>query len=247
MQSIVLPLNTVAATPLRAIPVTLAWDSGPDPSVAGYAVYCGPSNLPLTNRVNVGTARTVTLSNLLANVNYTFYAVSYNDDNVESPPSNLLQFTPRALSHLKISREASGRMRISLKAVPGAVCRVEYADAPSGATWKTLTNVTAGALGEVAATDMATTLRPARFYRAALVSSPVANGRLHIFRQPTGVMSLTLAASAGTTWRIQYASSPSATSWRTLTIVTANAVGEAIVTDNTAAQVAARFYRALMQ
>ena len=72
--------------------VQLAWDASPDSTVTGYALYITSTNG--TVRQNVGMALIDTVSNLVADVTYSFYVVAYNADAVESVPSNTLLYTP---------------------------------------------------------------------------------------------------------------------------------------------------------
>jgi hypothetical protein len=58
-------------------------------------------------------------------------------------------------------------------------------------------------------------------------------------------MRIGLSGSPETTWRVQRASTATATQWTTMGSVTNNAVGEAVFTDTTAAQATIRFYRAV--
>jgi len=67
--------------------------------------------------------------------------------------------------------------------------------------------------------------------------------RLQIARQSNGSMKLSYAAGTNTTCAIQYASTPTAKYWQTLTNVAANQVGDIIALDTTASRVPQRFYR----
>ena len=239
-----LPLISVDAAPLRACPVTLKWDASTDPSVVGYAIYYGLANQPSTNRMDTGRTQQATFMNLQAGVSYDFYAVSYGATGAESMPSNALRHSPPALSRTQLTKQ-SNKWRVALKAEPGTVCRVEYADAPSGATWRMLTNVTASALGYVVALDSVINNVATRYYRAALASAaPVTTG-LQLAKQSNGTMRIGFSGSPQTAWRVQRASTPTATQWTTMGSVTNNAVGEAVFTDTTAAQATIRFYRAV--
>ena len=242
----VVPLfpNPACAASLRSVPVTLAWDANTDPTVRGYALYYGPTNQPATNRIDAGSSQSVTFLNLQADVTYSFRAVSYSTNGTESVPSNQILVRPPALSRLQLTKQQAG-FRIALKAAPGAVCRIEYADAPTGAAWRPLTNVTATTLGDVIALDTTTNKPPVRFYRAALATAAPANASLKLAKQTSGAMRVTLAGSAGATWRVQRATTPNATTWTTFATVTTSTVGEATATDTTAAQATSRFYRAV--
>lgn len=163
----------VGPVPLKAAPITLAWDSANDPSVQGYGIYYGPTNQLATNHINAGTNLTITLFDLLASTGYWFYAVSYDAVGNESVPSNQLLLTPLLLSPVRIAPLVLGSFRLTLRASPGSVCRVEYADPPNSSTWLTLDVTTADANGDLAVIDPTFPQRPSRFYRAAWLSNPL--------------------------------------------------------------------------
>src|SRR5882762_931237 len=68
--------------------ITLAWDPGIDPSVAGYNLYYGPSSRNYTNSVLARSATTVTVSNLAAGFTYYFAATAYDTNGIESDYSS---------------------------------------------------------------------------------------------------------------------------------------------------------------
>lgn len=73
--------------------VTLAWDPILESWVSGYAVRFGGSPGQYTNRVDVGTNTTCTISNLLAQSTYYFVAHAYTVSGQENPPSNEIGYT----------------------------------------------------------------------------------------------------------------------------------------------------------
>jgi hypothetical protein len=73
-------------------PVTLAWNASTDPIVAGYNVYYGGARGTYTNKVNVGAATSVTISNLTPAVTYYFAATTYSSAGVESVMSAELAY-----------------------------------------------------------------------------------------------------------------------------------------------------------
>jgi hypothetical protein len=156
------------AAVLPAVPCTLAWNSSSDISVTGYALYYGMTGSGVTNRLDVGTAQTATLSNLTVFSNYFFYVVAYNAAGVESAPSNLLLYSPPALTRLRLSQLADGSMRIQFRAGTGVVCRVEYASTLATAQWATLASATADANGDIAIDDSVVGNSPMRFYRGVV-------------------------------------------------------------------------------
>jgi hypothetical protein len=232
-----------AAVPISSVPVKLAWSAADDASVAGYAVYFGPMNQPATNRVDVGANLSVTFYRLVAGVGYRFYAVSYNNAGVESVPSNQLFLTPTALSRMQIAPQPGGGVTLTLRAAPDTLCAVQYSAKPTGVPWQTLTTVRADANGNIVVTDPTAGTVAARFYRAAMVSAAPALSRLQIAALTNGSVQLSLSAVPGTSCRLQYAAKPQGAAWQTLTNVTADSSGRAIVVDASARQSAMRFYR----
>ena len=64
--------------------VTLAWDPSVSPNVAGYNIYYGAASHNYTNTVSVGTATSVTISELIDNTTYYFAATAYDTNGIES-------------------------------------------------------------------------------------------------------------------------------------------------------------------
>ncbi len=152
-----------AATP-AAMPITLGWDT--TAGVAGYALYYAnltSGGAPV--RVDVGSVPVATIQ-LLVNSTYYLYVVTYNSAGVESPRSNLIYYTPPAISRLKLNRLTNGSMRIDFRAVPGQLCRIEYTSQLKNPQWQALGNVTPDANGNATINDPLTSRPPIRFYRA---------------------------------------------------------------------------------
>jgi hypothetical protein len=57
-------------------------------------------------------ANLVTLNNLLASSNYFFYVVACDSSGIESRPSNVMGYSPQAISTLKLTRFANGTMSL---------------------------------------------------------------------------------------------------------------------------------------
>lgn len=71
-----------------SISVTLAWPASTNSTVVGYKLYYGVASGNYTHTLDVGSATTATISNLLAGTRYYFAATAYNASDVESPFSN---------------------------------------------------------------------------------------------------------------------------------------------------------------
>jgi hypothetical protein len=80
----------------------------------------------------------------------------------------LIDFTPPALSALKLTPAAKGSMSICFQVATGAVCHIEYTRTLTPPQWQTLGSATADACGNVTLTDSLTGNSPTRFYRAAV-------------------------------------------------------------------------------
>ena len=158
--------NTAKAAvgPMTAAPVQLAWDASPDAAVTGYALYSCLTSSSVTNRLDLGTARTATLSNLEASSGYLLFVVAYDAAGLESAPSNLLLYNPPALSRLQISKQVD-TMSIQFRAAAGALCRVEYSSTLTSPQWQTLNSAFADADGHVVISDPLSGRPPIRFYR----------------------------------------------------------------------------------
>lgn len=236
----------VGTSPLRAAPITLAWDPANDPAIHGYGIYYGVTNQPATNHVNAGQNLSVTLFDLQANTGYQFYAVSYDAAGNESVPSNQLLLTAPVMSRLRIAQLATGEFRLALRAAPGSVCQLEYTDALNSSTWQTLGLRTADANGDVAVIDATLPSRPSRFYRVARLALPPPFTQLQLAQLANGRVRIDLKGSPDTTWEIQYAAVASSPQWTTFATITANFTGDAAVTNSPPGNSSSRFYRAAL-
>lgn len=73
--------------------VTLAWDSSPDATVAGYFVYYGQASGVYAGRVDVGRNTTAMVPGLKEGQTYYFAVTAYDDWGLESVSSNEVVFT----------------------------------------------------------------------------------------------------------------------------------------------------------
>ena len=157
----------VLATTL-ASPFTLAWDASPDPKAVGYAVYYSLSNSGITNRIETGAARQITLSNFPASSNYFFFVVAYDANGIEGEASGPLFFAPSIVSKLQLTSLADGTMRLQFQAPPGTIYRMEHATITAPEQWQTLVSSTVGVTGGVTVDDPPAGRPPNRFYRVVL-------------------------------------------------------------------------------
>lgn len=239
------PFITFSA-PLYSIPIRLAWNPPNDPNVKGYVLYYGLTNQSATNRVVVGTNLTVTITNMLASTTYRLHAVSYNAASVESEPSNQLLLTPPAISSIKIACQTNRTMKLDCLAAAGTVCGIQFSSTMLPGSWRTLTNVTANTLGNIALIDASSSRVPKRFYRVALSAQPLL-GTMQIKALTNGNVQVSCAAPPDSRCRIQYRAKPNTGTWLTLTNITADAEGNVVATDTTARLASSRFYRTTFQ
>ena len=166
---VLLPQFTrIEAAILYAIPCTLQWDTCQNTCAAGYALYFGQTGSTTTNRVDVGMTNQITLNNLLASSNYFFYVVAYDSVGVESPPSNVIHYSPPTLSPLRVTPLPNGALNLLFQTAPGAACHVEYTPSLNPANWQLLNNTTADTNGNVTIIDPRSGNPPTRFYRAVV-------------------------------------------------------------------------------
>src|SRR5436189_5056710 len=72
--------------------VALEWNPNPEPDIAGYRLFYGPSSGNYTQQIDVGNTTAATVSDL-ANGTYFFVVKAYNTATLESPPSNEVSAT----------------------------------------------------------------------------------------------------------------------------------------------------------
>ena len=72
--------------------VTLAWNPGSDPIVAGFNIYYGRASGVYTNKISVGTATSLTISNLIPGTTYYFAASTYSAAGAESALSGEVSY-----------------------------------------------------------------------------------------------------------------------------------------------------------
>lgn len=233
----------VAAAPLYSAPVKLDWNPSTDASVQGYVVYYGLTNTPATNRIVVGTNLTVTVTNMLAGKTYRLYAVSYNALNVESTPSNQLLIAPAAIASTKLTAQTNRSMKLESRAAAGTVCGIQFSATMLPGSWRTLTNISADAAGNIIANDASASRAPKRFYRVALSAQPLISA-MQIKALTNGNVQLSCGVPPDAVCCIQYRAKPNTGTWTTLTNITANAEGDVVVIDTTARLASSRFYRA---
>jgi hypothetical protein len=93
--------------------VTLAWDTRPDPSIAGYKLHYGTTSENPSQTNDVGKTTTATVSNLNDGTTYFFTVTAYNiykNTLLESQPSNEVSYMTAPLgAHTLAVNSGSGR------------------------------------------------------------------------------------------------------------------------------------------
>jgi len=153
-----------AATP--SCPCTLAWNPSPDPTVTGYGIYYAEAGSSTTNYVDVGMTNEATLFCLSACTSYVFYVVAYDANGVQSPPSNLVSYSPSVLSSLTVAPTATGTVNLQFSAAPGTPCHIDYTPTLTPPQWEALGSAIADTNGNVTLSDTVSANVPSRFYRA---------------------------------------------------------------------------------
>lgn len=152
--------------------VALGWNSSPDTSVTGYFVGWGLSSDACTNLLDAGSATSVTVAGLAANVTYYFTVVAYDNAGDQSPPSNVVMYAPGSVvsyapgSALSIQPTSGGNapgLSLSFQGQAGVVYSLQAT--MDFTNWVTIFTTNCPAAGPVAfqVTDMAS--YPRRFYR----------------------------------------------------------------------------------
>lgn len=146
---------------------SLAWQVSTSPEAVGYAVHYQVANLPLTNRVDVGKALSVTIPLLIGSV-HSIYVVGHTADGVESEPSNVRDYTPPPMTPVKLARQPDGAVQLRFRISPLALCLVEWTTTLERPVWQTLVMLVSDAKGDVVVSDPGAGESSARFYRAAI-------------------------------------------------------------------------------
>lgn len=122
--------------------VTLAWDPSPSTNVAGYNLYYGRVSSGSTNTIDVGGAKTNTVSGLQEARTYFFFVKAYNSARIESDPSNVINYsvpgtnTPPTISSITLN--PVGSVTLTWPAIAGKTYRVVYKTSLSAPTWTPL-------------------------------------------------------------------------------------------------------------
>jgi hypothetical protein len=143
--------------------VMVGWNAGTDPDIAGYAGYDGTTNGVYSERVDVGTNTSATISGLAAGQTNYFAVAAYNTANMEGTASPALMFIVPGC--LKISSVFANGMSFP-------VAQGHYYTVQATTNLTTWTNVwqtaTASSNAWVSYQDPQAGSLPRRFYRLVL-------------------------------------------------------------------------------
>ena len=147
---------------------TLAWDSSPQPDLAGYILYYGTSSRIYPNAINIGNVTSYTVSGLLPGVTYFFAVTDYNGSGTESPFSDEITYqvplNPPA-KILSITPVLSGGMWIEWESGSGSIYRVAFKNNLTEANWTDLSDDIVATAMPTSWTDTNAFQFPSRFYR----------------------------------------------------------------------------------
>jgi len=79
----------------RSAAAVFQWDANPEPNIAGYYVYLGPSSRAYTQVIDVGPETQYPLTNLNAGATYFIAVTAYDYNRFESAFSEEVVYTPR--------------------------------------------------------------------------------------------------------------------------------------------------------
>ena len=142
--------------------VTLTWDPGTSPEVAGYHLYYGAASGNYTNSIVMGNATTVTVSRLSSGVTYFFAVTAIGADGQESGFSDEISLVP-GLPTVQTRVTASGQAILTVKGLIGRIYDIQATQ--DFKTWTIIGTVTVGADGSLDFTDTNAAGFPKRFYR----------------------------------------------------------------------------------
>jgi hypothetical protein len=147
----------LVALPQTARSVSLAWDSGAEPDIAGYKLYYGTASGNYRNEIDVGKVTTITISGLASGVTYYFATTAYDTLGLESgysqevsyavpftnpppaivlaSPNNGASYTDPATINLTATVIANGHNITQVQFYNGANLLGVAAKAPYSLTW----------------------------------------------------------------------------------------------------------------
>lgn len=150
--------------------VTLAWSSSSDPVVAGYNIYYGGASGVYTNKISVGTATNLTISNLIEGAEYYFVATTYSAAGAESSFSSEVSYiVPILPPGVKFRITPTKQFILTVTGIIGHI--YEVLATQDFKTWTVIGTATVGVSGSLDFIDTNAANFSRRFYRT-LDTSP---------------------------------------------------------------------------
>ncbi len=144
--------------------VKLCWNRGSDPIVAGFNLYYGGASRVYTNKISVGPASTLTVSNLVIGATYYFAATTYSAAGAESALSGEVSYTvPAPAPGLQLGVTPARQFVLTVAGPVGHTYDIQATR--DFITWTVIGTVTVGANGSFSFTDTNAPGFSKRFYR----------------------------------------------------------------------------------
>jgi hypothetical protein len=121
--------------------VTLGWIPSPSSDAAGYAVYYGTNSGSFDSRIDAGTNKVATVTNLSAELTYYFAVATYDMHGREGVPSNEVIYCGRGATAAPGSIVVKdGQLLISWDSIPGKTYQVQFTTNSNQCYWQALGN-----------------------------------------------------------------------------------------------------------
>jgi hypothetical protein len=147
--------------------LVLGWNPDTDPGTVGYVLYYGNGSGSYSNRVDVGTNTTATVSNLKEGQTNYFVITGYNVAGVEGPRSTEIVYNVPGVLLTSPKSNPTSPMNLKFPAAPGHWYEVQATTDLK--TWATIfQTTTAASNGWINYQDAQTNALGRRFYRLIL-------------------------------------------------------------------------------
>jgi hypothetical protein len=161
-----LRFSALASDPTPFSSLTLAWDPGTEPHLAGYRLYQGGQSQVYTNVIDIGNVTTTTIYNLAAGATYYFSVTAYDTNGLESAFSGEVSYTvPGAPgpAELFITQTPSRATILTGIGQPGSMHDIYSSQ--DLFSWSRIGSITVDATGSFWFTDFSLPVGNSRFYR----------------------------------------------------------------------------------
>lgn len=214
---LLIAFGLAGATAHAAQSVTLAWDSSPDPTVAGYYVHYGTASQVYNDLVDSGGTTSATVDGLSPGQTYFFVVTAYNQLRVESAPSQEIayQVPEVVIPPDPAPGPAAGPLRIVHGPGLNPLPRLQFLVPPATQyeiqasedmkSWTRIRRDVSLSTNWIDYVDPQAAVLPKRFYRLALPDAPQVPGVISLVDGlfPEGALRLTPQVSPGERYQIQ--------------------------------------------